>query len=101
MNGEPDEVVPGIISLGFEGVSGELLVIAADRADVACSAGASCASGAAEPSHVHLAAGLTPEQARTDIRLSIGYATTDADIDAALDALPECVERIRGAAVAR
>lgn len=101
LNGDPALLVPGITSIGFAGVNNELLVISADRAELACSAGASCASGAAEPSHVHLAAGRTPEEARQVIRLSIGYSTTDADIDAALDVITACVERIRGAAVPR
>ncbi len=99
VNGDPDLVVPGILSIGFAKTSGELLVIAADRAGIACSAGSSCASGATEPSGVLTAMGISGERARASIRLSLGYATNDDDVDAALAALPVCVDRIRGAAV--
>jgi len=101
VNGDPTHAVPGILSIGFEGITGELLVIAADRAEVACSAGSSCASGATEPSHVLAATGMPRDRALATIRLSIGYATTDADIEVALAALPACIERIRSVAVPR
>ncbi|MFZ4515845.1 MAG: cysteine desulfurase family protein [Acidimicrobiia bacterium] len=99
LNGDPQQAVPGIVSAGFPGVLGELVVIAADRADIACSAGASCASGATNASHVLEAMGRTPDEARASVRLSMGYATIDADIDAVLAVLPACIDRIRSSAV--
>jgi len=62
---------------------------------VCASAGSSCASGALEPSHVLLAMGRSAEEARRHIRLSLGHATTPEDVDQALAAIPEAVERLR------
>ena len=57
--------------------------------------GAACSSGAIEPSHVLIAMGLRPDQARASIRFSLGKQTTDADIDVALSLVPESVARLR------
>lgn len=101
INGDPALAVPGITSIGFRGALAELLVVAADRAGIACSAGASCASGATSASHVLEAMGVPADDAWASIRLSMGATTTDADVDAAVAVLPECIERIRNSAVLR
>ena len=72
-----------------------------DQAGVYAAAGSSCSSGATEPSHVLAAMGLDRDDALSSIRLSLGYASTDADVDAALDGRPRgrsCALR-RGAGV--
>jgi cysteine desulfurase len=48
-----------------------------------------------EPSHVLLAIGLSPDEARSSLRFSLGRATTDAEIDRALAIIPATVERLR------
>jgi cysteine desulfurase len=75
-------------------VDAEELLIALDREGIAASAGSACASGATEPSHVLLSIGRTRRQARESVRFSLGYSTTDADIDAALAVVPGVVERL-------
>ncbi len=90
----PDRI-DAICNLGVEGVESEELLVVLDELGVCASAGAACASGAIEPSHVLLAMGLTTEQAKRHVRLSLGHATTAADIDAAVVAVPEAVERLR------
>lgn len=87
--------VPGICHVTVEGVDAEELVFGLERAGVMASAGASCASGALEPSHVLSAMGLDPARARGALRLSLGWSTTDADVDRALDVLPDVVRRLR------
>jgi len=58
-------------------------------------AGSSCASGATEPSHVLAAMGLPRPDAMSSIRLSLGFASTDADVDAALELVPAAIGTLR------
>ncbi len=100
-NGPPDQVVPHCVSMTFVGVPGETLVAALARAGVAVSLGSACAGKAAKPSHVLLAMGLTPDQARSTLRFGLGRFTTLADIDQALDVVRQVADRLRPAAVTR
>ena len=77
------------------GVDQEELLVLLDDEGVGASAGAACASGAIEPSHVLLAMGLSPAEARSAVRFSLGYATTDDQIDHVLAVMPKVVERLR------
>lgn len=77
------------------GVESESLLIALDDLGVCASAGASCASGALEPSHVLAAMNVDPVAAKGALRLSLGWSTTDADIDRACVALPKAIESLR------
>ncbi len=70
------------------------MVIALDLKGLAVSTGAACSSGAIEPSHVLIAMGLRPDQARSSIRFSLGKQTTAEDIDLALALVPETVARL-------
>ncbi|WP_115029442.1 cysteine desulfurase family protein [Dermatophilus congolensis] len=74
---------------------GDSLLFLLDAAGVECSTGSACHSGVTQPSHVVLALGHDAELATGALRFSLGYTTTDADIDLALTALPEAVERAR------
>lgn len=87
--------VAGTSNICFERAGGEALVISLDLQGVACSTGAACSSGAVEPSHVLLAMGLSPEDARSSIRLSLGRTTTPGEIDYLIAMLPAMVERLR------
>jgi cysteine desulfurase len=87
--------IDAICNLGVEGVEAEELLVVLDELGICASAGSACASGAIEPSHVLLAMGRTAEEARRHVRLSLGHATTAADIDKALVAFPEAVGRLR------
>jgi cysteine desulfurase len=73
----------------------EELLLLLDEGGVCASAGAACASGALEPSHVLLAMGLSASQARSAVRFSLGYTTTEEEIDHALAVVPKVVERLR------
>jgi cysteine desulfurase len=94
-NGDPQHRLPNTSNLCFDYVEGEGFVIAMDLRGIACSTGAACSSGSVEPSHVLSAIGLTPDQARSSIRFSLGRYTTSEDIDATLATLPGVVERLR------
>jgi cysteine desulfurase len=91
----PDRI-DAICNLGVEGVEAEELLMVLDELGVCASAGSACASGAIDPSSVLLAMGLTVEEAKRHLRLSLGHATTASDIDAALAVFPEAVQRLRG-----
>jgi cysteine desulfurase len=95
VNGDRSRRVPNTTNLAFTAAGGEALVIALDLQGVACSTGAACSSGAVEPSHVLLAIGLSPDEARSSLRFSLGRTTTAAEIDRAADIIPPTVERLR------
>jgi cysteine desulfurase len=87
--------VPNTTNLRFDGIDAESLLIALDMQGVAAGFGAACMSGATEPSHVLLAMGLTPAEARSSLRLSLSRLTTTQEIDRALEIIPAAVARLR------
>jgi len=87
--------VAGSCHLLVHGVDQEELLLLADDAGICASAGAACASGALEPSHVLLALGLSPAEARSAVRFSLGTTTTEADVDTALAVIAKVIERLR------
>jgi cysteine desulfurase len=87
--------VAGICHLTVAGVDAEELLILLDRAGVAASAGAACASGAREASHVLQAIGIPPEEGRSGVRFSLGYRTTEAEVDHTAAAVLDAVARLR------
>lgn len=87
--------VPGSAHVCIEGVESEALLYLLERAGVCASAASSCAAGAMEPSHVLTAMGVPKELARGALRLTLGFASTDADVDAALAAVPAVVAQLR------
>jgi cysteine desulfurase len=97
LTGDPDHRLPNICSLAIEEVEADALMVLLDQAGVCGSAGASCASGALEPSHVLRAMGVPAERAGGSIRLSLGWPSTADDVDLALDVVPAAVAQLRGA----
>jgi cysteine desulfurase len=87
--------VAGICHLCIEDVETESLLYLLEKREVYASAASSCASGAIEPSHVLAAMGIPRQLAFGSLRLSLGYASTDVDVDRALEAIPPAVERLR------
>jgi len=95
VNGGQAPRVPNTSNMTFPFIEGEAMVIALDLKGIACSTGAACSSGAVEPSHVLIALGLAPEDARATLRLSLGHQTTEEEIDFALETIPPVIERLR------
>ena len=91
---------PGIVHLLIPGVEREPLLFLLDEAGLSASAGSSCASGALEPSHVLAAMGVPAADAAGALRLSLGWSSTDADVDAALEIVPAVVTQLGGAVTA-
>jgi cysteine desulfurase len=95
VNGDLERRVAGNLNVCIPGADGEALLLLLDQAGIACSSGSACASGALDPSHVLLAIGVSRALAAGSLRLSLGRASTEADVDAVLEVLPDAVERAR------
>ncbi len=87
--------LPGHCHLRFARVEQEELLVLLDRGGVYASAGSACASGAVEPSHVLLAMGLDPPDARSGVRFTLGRTTTEAEVLGAVGVVADAVARLR------
>jgi cysteine desulfurase len=96
VNGAGAPRVPNTSSLGFAGVSAQSLVVALDLEGIAISTGSACSSGSLEPSHVLTAMGLPEERIQGALRISLGWGTTEAEVDRCAEALRAQVHRLRG-----
>lgn len=95
LNGLPiEDRHPGNLNVNFHGFEAED-VLAALQPHVAASTGSACTSGTPEASHVLRAIGLSEDQARSCIRLSIGRMTTDDDIDRAVESIGSVLSRFQ------
>lgn len=90
-----DKRAPGNVNVCFEFIEGESMLLLLDHKGVAASSGSACTSGSLDPSHVLLAIGLPHEIAHGSLRLSLGSATTEQDVDYVLQVLPDIVQRLR------
>jgi cysteine desulfurase len=94
-NGKKAKRLPGTSNISFPGVDGEALLISLDINGIAVSTGSACSSKEVEPSHVLIAMGITPNTAQSSIRFSLGYGSSDEDIDYVIEVLPGIVEKLR------
>lgn len=83
------------LNMTFTGVRAETLLVLLDMEGIAASAGAACASGAAEPSHVLRAMGISPEDARGSIRFTVGSDNTMEEMQEAAAKIVSAVRRLR------
>ena len=95
LNGDPVDRLPGNINVCFRFIEGESMLLLLDQAGICGSTGSACSSGSLEPSHVLLAIGLPPEIAHGSLRLTLGDANTEEDVDYVLETLPKVVKRLR------
>jgi len=79
--------LPNFATAAFGDHRGEDLLMALDLAGVAASSGSACASGSLDPSHVLLAMGLSMDEALGSLRLTVGYGTTEHEVDRAIGIL--------------
>src|SRR5207302_3786740 len=86
--------LPNTTALALPGVSAETQVIALDLDGVMVSAGAACSSGKVGPSHVLQAMGAAPEIAGSTICVSLGWSTTEAEIEHFLEAWTAMYRRV-------
>jgi cysteine desulfurase len=91
----PTDKVAGSAHVCIDGVESEALLFLLERGGVYASVASACASGAMEPSHVLAAMGVAKERSGGALRLSLGFASTAADVDVALEVVPDAVRRLR------
>jgi cysteine desulfurase len=87
--------LPGNVNVCFEFIEGESVLLLLDDAGICASSGSACTSGALDPSHVLLAIGLPHEIAHGSLRLSLGEANSEEEVDYVLEVVPGIVKRLR------
>jgi cysteine desulfurase len=95
LNGHKTERLPNTTNISFESIEGESILLHLDELGIAASSGSACTTGSLEPSHVMLAMGIPYTFAHSSIRFSLSRYTTEADIDAAIAAMPPIVKKLR------
>jgi cysteine desulfurase len=97
LNGPTVGRIPNTLNLTFPGVLGESMLIALDLEGVELSMGSACAAGAVEPSHVLRAMGRSVADARSSLRISLGWNNTADQIDAVAAIIPAVWRRVADA----
>ena len=97
LNGDPVDRLPGNAHLSFPGCEGDSLLMLLDHRGIECSTGSACSAGVPQPSHVLLAMGRDEAEARSSLRFTLGHTSTQADVDAVVEAIGPVVERARAA----
>jgi cysteine desulfurase len=92
VHGDPVGRLPHLVCLGIDDVEPQAVLLGLDRAGIAVHSGSACATESLEPSPVLEAMGV---DALRSLRVSVGWSTTEADITALLDALPEVLAKLR------
>jgi len=87
--------LPGTLSVCFNYVEGESILLGLDLKGIAASSGSACSSGAIEPSHVLTAMGVPPEEARGSVRFSLGRQNTEQEVDRVVGELGAILARLR------
>ncbi len=98
LNGHKTERLANNINVSFDDVEGESLLMNLDLEGIAASSGSACSSGSTDPSHVLLALGLTTDEARGSLRVSLGRFTTQEEIDRAGNVIEDVVKHLRSLA---
>ncbi len=92
IHGHPTDRLPNLMPFGVDGVEAEPILLALDQHGIAVHSGSACSSESLEPSPVLIAMGANADHA---LRVSVGWSTTDDDIDQLLAVLPGIIDRMR------
>lgn len=95
INGTTEARLPNNVNVSFRGIEGEAVLLRLDLEGIAASSGSACTAGSLDPSHVLTAIGLSREEAKGSLRLTLGTQTTEAEIREVLEKLPRIVEELR------
>lgn len=101
LNGHTTQRIPNNISISFEGVEGEALVLLLDKEGIYVSTSSACASISLTPSHVLTAMGVDEDVARSTIRFTISKAITKEEIDYVAETVRKCVKKLRSISAIR
>jgi cysteine desulfurase len=91
----PEDAVPSILNVSFEGVRSDTLLMRLDIEGVAASAGSACTAGSLEPSHVLLACGVPDRMTESSIRFSFAQDTSVEDAQRAGQLVKSIVGKLR------
>ena len=92
--------LPNTSNFALPGVAAETAVMALDLDGVMVSSGSACSSGKVRPSHVLRAMGVSEAMASCALRVSFGWNSSEADVDAALASISHLLTRVRSRAAA-
>ena len=95
LNGSREHRVPTCAHVSFENCEGAGLLILLDEYGVQISTGSACMTGKQQPSHVQKAMGISDDQAKSSLRISLSSFTTREEIDAAVEAIKKAVKKLR------
>lgn len=98
VNGDMKKRVPQNLNIRIDGIDNEPLLLAMNEAGIIAAGGSACNALETVPSHVLTSIGCDLKQAKASIRLSLGYFTTEKDIEYAADVIPGLVKFLRAMA---
>ena len=101
VNGAGADRIPNTSSFSFDGIESSAALLLLDRQGICCSAGSACRTGSQEASHVLRAMNPTGDDARRSLRFSLGRFNTEAQIDHAIEVVPNVIEKLRQAGAPR
>ncbi|MEK9147491.1 MAG: cysteine desulfurase family protein [Patescibacteria group bacterium] len=93
--GSIEEKIPNNLSLIFQSIESQIMLIALDQAGIAVSTGSACQAKGVESSYVILALGYSQQDATSFIRFSLGKYTTEKDIEYTLDKLEKIIKKLK------
>jgi cysteine desulfurase len=94
VNGSEENTAPHVLSISFNGLDAEMMLIRLNGEGIAVSLGSACNSKSIEPSHVLTAMKLPQEQIESTLRFSLGMPTTKDEIDKLLDVVTRVLPRV-------
>lgn len=95
VNGVIDNRLPNTLSIGFDAVEGESILLLLDQKGICASSGSACTSGSLDPSHVLMAMEVPFKSAHGTIRFSLSHYNTKDEMDYIVDALVPIIDKLR------
>jgi cysteine desulfurase len=95
VNGDLDTRLPNTVSIGFDAVEGESILLMLDRDGICASSGSACTSGSLDPSHVLMAMDVPIKSAHGSIRFSLSHYNTQKEMDHIIESMVQIIDRLR------
>jgi cysteine desulfurase len=95
LNGHPTKRLPDNVSVRYNFIEGESMLLSLQMYGVAASSGSACTAKTLEPSHVLLAIGLKHEEAHGSLMFTLGRQNTEEEVDFVASLMPDIVKRLR------
>ncbi|MFA5906000.1 MAG: aminotransferase class V-fold PLP-dependent enzyme, partial [Desulfobacula sp.] len=95
VNGDLDQRLPNTLSIGFDAVEGESILLMLDREGICASSGSACTSGSLDPSHVLMAMEVPFKSAHGSIRFSLSHYNTKEEMDHVIASVVPVIEKLR------